>query len=128
MTRLKLITIVLLHFTLISIAQEKELTGTIKSDIGEFLPGVNIQVKGTQTGRISDLDGNYKITVSKGQTLVFSFLGFKTKEIVFNDEDQLDIIMETDLNKLDEVVVVGYGTQRRKDITGSVVSLKIEDG
>ena len=78
MTRLKLITIVLLHFTLISIAQEKELTGTIKSDIGEFLPGVNIQVKGTQTGRISDLDGNYKITVSKGQTLVFSFLGFKT--------------------------------------------------
>jgi len=127
MTRLKIITIVMCCFSLASLAQQQILNGTIRSDAGEPLPGVNVLIKGTNKGTNSDFDGKYNINATNGETLVFSYVGFLTKEIVYSGQVQLNITMKTDSNELDEVVVIGYGTSRRKDITGSVVSVKLEE-
>lgn len=127
MTRLIITTIMLCCFSLNAVAQQQTLSGTIKDDGGMLLPGVNVHVKGTSTGTVSDFDGLYSIKAVKGETLVFSFIGFKTKEVVFTGQTPLHITMETDSKHLDEVVVIGYGTSRRKDITGSVVSVKVEE-
>lgn len=127
MNKFKIITIVLCLFSLVSMAQKQTLNGTIRDDAGELLPGVSVLVKGTTIGVSSDFDGNYSITAENGVTLMFSFVGYTTQEIVFTGQTSLDVIMKTDMDQLDEVVVVGYGTQRRKDITGSVASVKVEE-
>lgn len=126
MTKLKIITIMLCCFSLVALAQQQTLNGTIRDDVGE-LPGVNVLVKGTKTGATSDFDGNYIINVANGETLVFSYVGFITKEILYTGQTRLDVTMEVNQNVLDEVVVVGYGTIRRKDITGSVSNVEVEE-
>ncbi|WP_037322125.1 TonB-dependent receptor [Salegentibacter sp. Hel_I_6] len=104
-------------------AQDFSVSGTVaEADTGFPLPGVNIIVKNTSNGVVTDFDGNYTINdVSAGDILVFSYVGFLPKEIQI-DENQnvLDVVLETDSEALDEVVVIGYGTQQRKDITGAV--------
>jgi len=90
--------------------------------------GVAIQEKGNnQNGTITDLDGNFTIQVNSNATLVISYIGYKTQEVAVNGRTNLSIVMEEDAQVLDEVVVVGYGVQRKSDLTGSVASVKSED-
>ncbi|QJD78783.1 SusC/RagA family TonB-linked outer membrane protein [Spirosoma rhododendri] len=89
------------------------------------LPGVSVVVKGTSRGTTTDTDGNYRLSVpDQGVTLVFSFIGYATQEIVAGNRSTLDVTMATDDKTLSEIVVVGYGTQNRRELTGSVASLK----
>jgi len=91
---------------------------------GELLPGVNILVKGTTTGTVTDMDGAYTLTVQdENATLVFSFIGYATQEVPLNGRNTLDVVLVPDYAALGEVVVIGYGTQRRSDLTGAVGSV-----
>ena len=99
----------------------KTVTGTVTaSPDAEPLPGVSVLVKGTTIGNVTDFDGNFSIDVPTDATLIFSYIGFKTQEIVIGDRTQINLAMEEDTEALDEVVVVGYGTQRKEDLTGAV--------
>ncbi|MEW4923271.1 TonB-dependent receptor [Algibacter sp. 2305UL17-15] len=112
----------------IVVQQRIEISGTIKDELGVPLSGANIIEKGTTNGAQTDFDGNFSLTVSdKNATLVISYLGFVTKEIVVNDKTTFDIVLAEDAASLDEVVVVGYGTQSKESITGAISSVKSED-
>lgn len=104
---------------------QMSVSGTVSDDSGP-LPGVNIIVKGTSQGTQTDFDGNFSINVDQGATLVFSYLGYKTKEVVV-DSETINVSLEADVAGLDEVVVVGYGTRTRGELTGAVSTLKSED-
>jgi len=109
-------------------AQTYEINGTITDAAGGPLPGVTIVVKNTTKGASSDFDGNFTISqVSKGDILVFSYIGFTTKEIIINDASILNVVLDEDTQSLDEVVVVGYGTQKKSVVTGAISSVKAED-
>ncbi len=106
----------------LSWAQERKVSGRVTSaDDGEPLPGVNILVKGTTIGAITDFDGKFALTVpSEANVLVFSFIGMKTQEVELNGRTEINVVMRPDASQLSEVIVVGYGTQRKEDITGAV--------
>jgi TonB-linked SusC/RagA family outer membrane protein len=107
--------------------QEKSVTGKVINTSGEPLPGVTILVKGTTHGTISDADGNFSISdVRSEDILVFSIIGMKEKEVLVGDQSNIEITMEEAVFGVDEVVVVGYGTQKKSDVTGSVSSVSEE--
>ncbi|MDO1511350.1 TonB-dependent receptor [Maribacter confluentis] len=106
---------------------QDQLSGVVNDETGTPLPGVNIMVKGTSNGTVTDFDGNYQIRVSKGETLVFSYLGFKGQEIIYQDQTTIDVILVEDTAKLDEVVVIGYGSVKKTDLTGAVASIGAEE-
>lgn len=110
-------------------AQNVTVSGTVVSaDDSMGLPGVNVVVKGTTTGTVTDFDGNYSIVApSANSTLVFTYIGFTAQEIPINGKTQLDVIMSEDAAALDEVVVVGYGTQIKRQVTGSVSTIQAEE-
>ncbi|MFG6685312.1 SusC/RagA family TonB-linked outer membrane protein [Mariniflexile sp. HNIBRBA6329] len=102
-------------------AQNFDISGTVQDNTGFPIAGVNVLVKSTTKGAVTDFDGNFTITdVKKGSTLTFSYIGYVTKEIVVTNSTKLSIQLEEDLAKLDEIVVIGYGTQTKKEITGAV--------
>ncbi len=101
--------------------------GTIVDQEGAPLPGVNVLLKGTSSGTQSDFDGKYSIQAKRGDQLVFSYLGMKTVTLTVGDDSTLDLIMEEDANSLDEVVVVGYGTQTKATLTGAITNIKTEE-
>ena len=126
----KLILIILLVTSAILqvYSQELTITGRIfDTETNEPMPGVNIIVKGTTLGTISDVDGNFSITATKGDELEFSFIGYLTQTMLIENEIPLTIALEPDAKELDEVVVVGYGVMKKSDLTGSVVSIREED-
>lgn len=103
-------------------------TGTVTDEANALpLPGVNILIKGTTTGASTDFDGNYTITANQGDILVFSYLGYATKEITFTGETPLNVSLAEDAGQLDEVVLIGYGTTTKRDATGSIESVTAED-
>lgn len=104
-------------------AQEKKVSGQILSEDGLLLPGVSIVVKGTTNGTASDIDGNYSILANSNDVLVFSFIGFVTQEIAVVGQSEINAVLVEDAKQLDEVVVVGYGTQTRSQMTTSVAKL-----
>lgn len=105
-------------------AQTFNVTGTVKSaEDGLSLPGASILVKGTTKGVTSNVDGSFSISVESGQTLVFSFIGMEAQERVITQSQTLEITLQPDAQSLEEFVVVGYGTQKRSDLTGSVSSV-----
>ena len=109
-------------------SQSKTVTGTVTSATDGFpLIGVTVQVKETATGGITDIDGHYSVQAEKGNTLVFSYIGFKSQEIVVGDATVIDVVLEEDNEVLDEVVVVGYGVQKKKLVTGATVQVKGEE-
>ena len=104
--------------------QQKIVRGVINDENGKPVPGVTVMVKGTTTGTTTDLNGNYILEgVPPQSTLVISFIGFKSQEIPVDDKAQINVTLEQELTALNEVVVVGYGTQRREAVTGSVSSI-----
>ena len=109
-------------------AQDQTITGQI-TDLseGEGLPGVNILVKGSSVGTVTDIDGNYSLSVPPtAETLVFSSVGYETLEEPINNRSTINIALSPDIQALSEIVVIGYGTQKREDVTGSVVSAPLE--
>lgn len=115
----------ILSFMLISFtyAQEKTVSGTVTDQDGVPLPGVNILVKGTTTGTQSDFDGNYTIQAVEGQTLVFSYLGQQTVERAVAASNTINVQMQEDASQLEEVVVVGYGTQSKRKVTDNIATI-----
>jgi TonB-linked SusC/RagA family outer membrane protein len=128
MTRF-LLSIMLLSIHLIGYAQTRVITGrVIGGDDQEPIPGVNILVQGTAKGTATDFNGKYSIEVIAGEdVLTFSFVGYKTQTIQIGQRDVIDVILETDATALEEVVVIGYGVQRKSDLTGSVGSVRGTD-
>lgn len=107
-----------------SYAQERVISGKItSSEDGSILPGVNVLVKGTTTGTVTDVNGNYTINVGPNATLVFTFIGFTSTEVEVGSRSTVDVQMESDVKQLSEVVVVGYGTQVKQDLTGNIASV-----
>ena len=108
--------------------QGKKITGTVIDENGESVIGANVTVKGTTNGSVTDLDGHFELlNVYENQIIQVSYIGYNTQEIRVESQTQLAITLEVDHQTLDEVVVVGYGTQRKKELTGSVSSLKSTD-
>jgi len=110
------------------VSQQKAVSGKVTDASGQPIPGVSIVLKGTITGTITDINGNYSIaTVPENSILQFSFVGMKTQFAVVVNETNINITMVEDAIGMDEVVAIGYGTQKRKDVTGSISSLSSDD-
>lgn len=108
-------------------AQQRTITGVISSG-KEPIPGANVQIKGTSVGSISDLDGNYSITVPDASSiLVFSYIGYLTQEITVGSRTKLDVQLLEDVKQLGEVIIVGYGEQDRKTLTSAISSVSAKD-
>ena len=111
-------------------SQSKTITGTVKDETGLTLPGVTIQIKNTENlGAISNFDGYFNITIpsTSSKILVFSYLGYTTQEVNVSNTTNVNLIMIPDQTQLDEVVVIGYGTVLKKDVTGALTSVKVKD-
>lgn len=102
-------------------------TGTVVDSDGVPIPGVTVSVIGTTTGTATDIDGNYSLSVPEGSTLVFSFIGFETQRIAVGAQSVIDVIMTEDIAALEEVVVVGYGTVEKRDLTTAVTTMQEKD-
>lgn len=113
-----------LIFGMSSYAQAQKIRGKVTdAKTGESLPGVNVVIKGTTKGTITLVDGTYQIDASGNETLVFSFIGYTASEIPVSGKTEINVALEVESTQLDEIVAVGYGTARRKDLTGSVASI-----
>lgn len=125
------IKVVLQIFTLLvfglSYGQDISISGTVSDKSGLGIPGVNVVVKGTTNGVVTDFDGNYSISAQNGAVLVFSYIGYTTKEISVDGQSVLDVILAEDVTSLDEVVIVGYGAVEKKSLTGSVAAVDESD-
>src|SRR5680860_113341 len=121
------VSLIVLFVSVAGFSQNRTITGTATAD-GSPLPGVNVLVKGTTNGVSADFDGNYSITIDSGaRTLVFSYIGFLTKEINIDGQTVINVEMVENAESLEEVVVVGYGTQKRDSLTGAINTLSSED-
>ncbi|WP_268033430.1 TonB-dependent receptor [Algoriphagus sp. PAP.12] len=103
-----------------------EVRGVVKDEADSPIPGVTVIEKGTTNGTVTDLDGTYSLVVDEGAELVYSFVGFLTQTVQVNNRSTIDIFLQEDFGDLDEVVVVGYGTQKKSNLTGSVTDLKAD--
>ena len=112
-------------FTATAFAQQKTIKGTVVDATGEPLIGVNVSVKGTTIGIITDIDGNYTLEVPSKSTIVFSYIGYQTQEVAVSNQSTINVTLKEDTQKLEEVVVVGYGVQKK--VTGSVASVSGEE-
>ena len=119
----------LLSLTLASVyAQDIQVKGTVVSGSDDFpLPGVNVVVKGTTKGVITDLDGNFTISVPSDAVLTFTYIGFKTQEVAVNGKTTLNVVLDEDTETLEEVVVVGYGVQKKSVVTASIAKVSADD-
>ncbi|MFZ2906388.1 MAG: SusC/RagA family TonB-linked outer membrane protein [Cyclobacteriaceae bacterium] len=111
----------------ITVSAQVAIKGVVKSQAGEGIPGVSVTVKGSNIGVIADADGNYTLSVPEGSTLIFSFIGYETVEQAFTGATTIDIILKESTTVLDEVVLIGYGTTTKKEVTGAVSSIKEKD-
>jgi len=110
------------------IQQQKNVSGKITDSSGSPLPGVSIVVKGTTTGTITDVDGNYTLTnVPAGATLVFSFIGMETQELAVTGQARINVVMQESTIGIEEVVAIGYGSVKKSDLTGAVSSVNSDD-
>lgn len=109
-----------------SMTYQSEITGTVTDAAGIPLPGASVVVKGTTRGTTADFDGNYSIAAASDATLVFSYIGYKTTEVAVNNQTTVTIALEEDSALLDEVVVVGYGSQKRGEVTAAIASVDAE--
>ena len=116
-----------LLFSIMIYSQQYIISGKVISDDDKFeLPGVTIKIKGTNIGTASDIDGNFSIKINKGETLLFSYIGYDSKEIIIKSSNELNVIMSSSSLVLDEVIAIGYGSMKKSDLTGAVSSVKAE--
>lgn len=117
--------IIAMLFSTVMLAQVT-VTGVVSDQMGP-LPGVNVLEKGAQNGTVTGFDGDYTLNVAENATLIFSYVGFKTQEVAVDGQTTIDVKLEEDAAKLDEVIVVGYGSTTKKDRTGAVETVSSED-
>ena len=111
-----------------AVKQERKVSGTVKDTNGEPIIGANVTVKGDSSiGTITDIDGRFTLDVPAGAVLQVSFIGFASQDVTIGNKSELNVALKEDAEMLDEVVVVGYGTSRKKDITGSIASVKADE-
>ncbi|HAZ03149.1 MAG TPA: TonB-dependent receptor [Marinilabiliales bacterium] len=116
------------HYTLAQSTKNKLVTGIVTDASNNPLPGVNITIKGTNTGTVTDLEGRFSIELPDGsETLVFSMMGMLTEEYAVVNQKDLTVVLVEDLKSLDEVVVIGYGTTTKKEVTGSIATIKSDE-
>ena len=108
-------------------SKNKRVSGTVKSTNGESIIGANVKVTGTTIGCITDIDGNFTLEVPENAKLTVSYIGFQTLEVPIDGKSSLNVILKEDTEMLDEVVVVGYGIQKKVNLTGAVASVKMDD-
>ena len=120
-------TLLALMLTICLYAQESSVKGVVVDETNTPLIGATVQVKGTSAGTVTDIDGNFTLKTKKGNTLVISYIGYKTQEVKYTGQPSVSIKMTPDNQSLDEVVVVGYGAMKRSDLTGSVASVAVKD-
>jgi hypothetical protein len=114
-------------FSIDAFAQQISVSGKVTDQTGAGLPGVTIVEKGTTNGTITDFDGIYSIKANKNTILSFSFVGMKNQEILVGDKTTINVVLSEETIGLDEVVAVGYGTQRKADLTGAIGIVKTDD-
>lgn len=119
----KILFLVLCVSAIAAQAQNILMKGSVVDSNQDPMPGVNVQVKGSNLGTITDMDGNFSLNGPKGSTLVISFIGMATQEVAYKGQP-IKVVMKDDSQTLDEVVVVGYGSMRKKDLTGSVIQVR----
>ncbi len=116
------------NLQIIPLIVDKPIKGNVKDDNGVMIVGANIAVKGTNKGTTSDINGNFNLNIPKeSNMLVISFIGYESQEISIGNKTIFDIILKSDLKQLDEVVVVGYGEQKKRDLTGALASIQSKD-
>ncbi|MHC0441074.1 SusC/RagA family TonB-linked outer membrane protein [Flavobacterium sp. 3-210] len=116
-----------LLFCMNTFAQNSTIKGIIKDEAGLIIPGVTIQIKGTKVGATTDFDGKFEIKAEKGNVLTVSFMGFETQNIVLSGQTNLNIILKVSSKELQEIVVIGYGSSKKKDLTGAIASVKSQE-
>lgn len=117
-----------LMMSLVVLGQQVRVSGTVTDAADRAtLPGVNVVVKGTLTGTIADVNGEYSLMASPGDVLVFTFIGYLPQEITVGDQTVINVAMRTDVQALEEVTVIGYGTVKKSDVTGSVTAVSAKD-
>jgi TonB-linked SusC/RagA family outer membrane protein len=121
--RMEKIAVILLLLMCFAARAQQVVTGVVKDDTGSAVPGASVLVKGTTTGTTTDVNGSFKLQASGNDVIVISFIGYKSQEIVVGNQTNLNIKLENDLTTLTEVVVVGYGEQKKVTVTGSVVAV-----
>ncbi len=117
----------LLFIPFLIFAQERTVSGKVTSSDGVPIPSVNVLIKNTAKGVVTDFDGNFSIAANQNDILVFSYIGMKPKEIVVGTANIINVALEDSAESLEEVVVIGYGTVQKRDLTGSITSIKSED-
>jgi TonB-dependent starch-binding outer membrane protein SusC len=129
MKRVLLTMLLSLLFIAYAAAQDRTISGKVTDgQDGSPLPGVNVIVEGTTKGTTTDVDGNYTMTLAEGEnSLVFTFVGYKAATVSVGDQTTINVAMEGDVTSLEEVVVVGYGTQEQRDLTSAITTLKTEE-
>ncbi|MBQ2441654.1 MAG: carboxypeptidase-like regulatory domain-containing protein, partial [Paludibacteraceae bacterium] len=125
MKRLKMFLTGLLLVFASTLYAQTEISGTVTDDAGEPIIGASVVEKGTTNGTITDLDGNFQLSVENGKTIVVSCIGYMSVEV--SAGDNLKITLKEDLAEIDEIVVTGYSVQKKSDLTGSVSVVKTED-
>ena len=120
--RFIMVTLVLLSLGVQAFAQST-VTGTVVDAKGEPVVGAGVQIKGTTTGVVTDLDGNFAVKANDNATLVISSIGYKTAEVAVGSRNNIKVVLEEDALFLDDVVVVGYGTARKRDVSGAIASV-----
>src|SRR6267143_2102472 len=110
-----------------ALAQQTVTGKVLSADDKTSIPGVNIVEKGTSNGTVTDAEGNFRIVVSNNSTLVFSFVGYATQEIAVGSQTVFEVTLKADVTSLSEVIVTGYGTQEKKEVTSAISSVKPEN-
>ncbi|MDA9335814.1 TonB-dependent receptor, partial [Flavobacteriaceae bacterium] len=124
----QILTTIIFMISVVVFSQSKTITGTIKDNTGQPLPGASVLEKGTSNGTQSDFDGNFTLTVANENSILqISYVGFITQDVSVQGKEVLNIAMQEDAESLDEVVIIGYGTVKKKDLTGAVSTVKAED-
>src|SRR5690349_14640484 len=127
MKKLLIVLVVLFSFTFVN-AQTRTITGKVSSAVNPKLEGATVQVKGTSLSTTTDGEGKFSIAVPSGvTTLVFSYVGYQPVEVDITRITTIDIVLKEKVNDLNDVIVVGYGTARKRDVTGSVASINTKD-
>jgi len=117
----------LLFCSIGALQAQTTVTGVVADNNGMGIPGVNVTIKGTTTGVATDTDGKYTITAPDSATLIFSYIGFNSQEVAVDGKELINITLDENVQTMDEIVVIGYGTQRRQDINSSISSISSED-
>ena len=126
--KLKFCLVILLLFSsFMTFAQQNEITGKITDESGNGLPGATIVIKGTSNGTSSDIEGNYTLSVPDGAVLTLNYVGYISQEITVGNQSTIDIQLVADVTKLEELVVVGYGSKRKEDIVSAISVVDLEE-